>query len=717
MEVANNEVIKSGIVAKEKRFGIAASAKAFEILSSGLYSDKVKSVIRELSCNALDSHVMVGKGDVPFEVHLPSFVEPYFKITDFGLGIKEEDIYEVYTVYFASTKTQSNDQIGCHGLGSKSFFAYLNKGNAVVESTFNGEIKTYSAFIDEQGEPSIVLMNVEKTDNPNGLSVQFPVKTCDIDNFRNKAAEVYKYFKVKPIIKGQLLEFPEQAIILKGDGFTLREQDYDGCNAIMGNVCYPLDDLNDTTLTEIEKDLLKLPIDIEFAIGDLGVAVSREKLGYTAITVSNIKNKLNNILESIKDSVTNNIKNAKSLWEARILFNQYSSILSLRVNLIKALNIKYNDVLLTHGSISFDTLRYEGCFDVTDTYRQNRLKEPNFQITWYQLKNNKLKKNSEHSFYPNRTIKFLVNDLGDVNISNRIKNYLVSNGKNSITLYVLTFKDVAYIDKLKEFLGIDFDFVKVSSIPFVKNTYTKSDDGTATPVDRNFKYSVKEFVYNFKEEDKPSDNWDSTEVDIDNGGICVALDAFKIDGSKPQHYFNYYFKVLKRLGVDCTKLKIYGFKKSSPNCHKISSNEKWVSFMTYFNNQLTKYIDSDSNFKKWISYKLLKDDNYGKPATKLFDNVDDIIKHYENDDLKFLRTINKNNKNYNDLYTEIKNLIDNTIKNIYLQSDDMKDVVARIDNINNKYKLISHISWWGDSAFYADIAEYLKMVDSNFEKK
>jgi DNA topoisomerase VI subunit B len=201
MEVANNEVIKSGIVAKEKRFGIAASAKAFEILSSGLYSDKVKSVIRELSCNALDSHVMVGKGDVPFEVHLPSFVEPYFKITDFGLGINEEDIYEVYTVYFASTKTQSNDQIGCLGLGSKSFFAYLNKGNAVVESTFNGEIKTYSAFIDEQGEPSIVLMNVEKTDNPNGLSVQFPVKTCDIDNFRNKAAEVYKYFKVKPIIK------------------------------------------------------------------------------------------------------------------------------------------------------------------------------------------------------------------------------------------------------------------------------------------------------------------------------------------------------------------------------------------------------------------------------------------------------------------------------------------------------------------------------------
>jgi HSP90 family molecular chaperone len=37
-------------------FSIEASAKMYNILSSGLYSNKIKAVIRELSCNALDAN-------------------------------------------------------------------------------------------------------------------------------------------------------------------------------------------------------------------------------------------------------------------------------------------------------------------------------------------------------------------------------------------------------------------------------------------------------------------------------------------------------------------------------------------------------------------------------------------------------------------------------------------------------------------------------------
>ena len=46
-----------GNVAQVSEFKIRNSAKAFGILSSGLYANKIRAIIRELGCNAVDSHV------------------------------------------------------------------------------------------------------------------------------------------------------------------------------------------------------------------------------------------------------------------------------------------------------------------------------------------------------------------------------------------------------------------------------------------------------------------------------------------------------------------------------------------------------------------------------------------------------------------------------------------------------------------------------------
>src|SRR5690242_6346040 len=101
-------------------FRIKASKKAFEILSNGLYSHKIKAVVRELSTNAADSHAAAGKGDVPFKVHLPNNLEPYFYVKDEGVGLSPEQVNTIYTTYFESDKIESNDFTGCLGLGSKS---------------------------------------------------------------------------------------------------------------------------------------------------------------------------------------------------------------------------------------------------------------------------------------------------------------------------------------------------------------------------------------------------------------------------------------------------------------------------------------------------------------------------------------------------------------------------------------------------------------------
>ncbi len=72
MKIAiETDEVQSGGITQEGEFTIKSSAKAFAILSSGLYSNKYVAIIRELSCNAIDSHKEAGI-DVPFRIHLPN---------------------------------------------------------------------------------------------------------------------------------------------------------------------------------------------------------------------------------------------------------------------------------------------------------------------------------------------------------------------------------------------------------------------------------------------------------------------------------------------------------------------------------------------------------------------------------------------------------------------------------------------------------------------
>jgi len=71
-----------------KDFTIQASGKMFHMVISGLYSDKPKSITREIWSNAFDAHAMVGKEAVPFEVTFPTAITPTFTCRDFGPGIE-----------------------------------------------------------------------------------------------------------------------------------------------------------------------------------------------------------------------------------------------------------------------------------------------------------------------------------------------------------------------------------------------------------------------------------------------------------------------------------------------------------------------------------------------------------------------------------------------------------------------------------------------------
>ena len=199
-----NEVEQIGNITEQSEFSIKASKKAFAILS-GLYSDIHLGIIREIGANAMDAHVAAGKKDVPIEIHLPNALEPWLIIEDQGTGISHKDIYSIYTTYFESTKTNTNEQTGCFGLGSKIFMAYTD--NSTIYSIVDGVKRTYNAFINAGGLPSISLVSQEETKEPNGFAVQIPIKSNDFEKFKDATYRACRYYEVKPNITGGKIDW------------------------------------------------------------------------------------------------------------------------------------------------------------------------------------------------------------------------------------------------------------------------------------------------------------------------------------------------------------------------------------------------------------------------------------------------------------------------------------------------------------------------------
>jgi len=273
-------------------FRIRNSAKAFNILSSGLYANKIRAIIRELSCNAVDSHTAAGKQDVPFDVHLPNTIDPTFAIRDYGTGLTHEQVQSIYTTYFESTKTESNAFIGALGLGSKSPFSYTD--NFTVTAIKDGKRNVYSAFINGEGVPSIVLMHSEDSTDPNGVEVKFAVDNRhDFYKFEEEARYVYTYFGLRPVVSGGDGEFRFRDVeykdknIIPGVHYTTGR----GSRAVMGNIAYPIDLPNPDQLGDLA-NLLNCGLEMHFDIGELDFQASREGLSYIPQTVNAIRAKL-----------------------------------------------------------------------------------------------------------------------------------------------------------------------------------------------------------------------------------------------------------------------------------------------------------------------------------------------------------------------------------------------------------------------------------------
>lgn len=163
-------------------FSIKASPVAFDILSSKLYSNPTLAVVRELLTNAYDSQLAAGNPDKEIDVVFPTTLDNEFSIRDYGTGLSKEDVMSLYTTFFGSTKSDSNDFTGGFGLGSKTPFAYTS--SFTVTSFYNGTKYVFLAT-KKDGYPSILPISEESTTEPNGLYIRIPTASNDTDFFKN----------------------------------------------------------------------------------------------------------------------------------------------------------------------------------------------------------------------------------------------------------------------------------------------------------------------------------------------------------------------------------------------------------------------------------------------------------------------------------------------------------------------------------------------------
>lgn len=560
------------------------------ILSSSLYSDKPKAVLREYGCNAFDANVEAGLGDTPIEVRLPNAIKQTCSIRDFGAGMTEEQIRRVFCRLGKSTKRNSNDFIGMLGIGSKAGFAYGDY--FTVTSYSDGTKSIYNCFRDK-GVPKMALMHTEASSERDGIEVEIPVKQTDIHQFAATAEKVFRYFKVRPNITGAEVRFKDvDEIKFKGSNWRYRG---DGVSAaIMGNVGYDLSaSALGVGLAEKHQSLISAGIELEFAIGELEVAPNREGLQYTDATKKTIIALLDVVNSEISAIFTKQISVASSLWEAKKLYGDaFEKMGSYEIR---------KQVLQGAGSILWKGKKITGSeFEISLTKLAGVS-----AIEYYRPYGTKIRSQAVWQISPRRNYHLVENDTGNSIPRSRVRGFFEvtpANAEGTNPKMVLFHFDNqkakdAFI-KAHELEGAPWTLL--STIP--KATIALGSVGT--PSQHKAKHSAQ--VFEFDENAvgpsyrrAGSTWWKVVDVDLNQGGVYVPIENFCVMGKANGLHSSAFAEDIKQLkSVGLLKVPVYGFKKD-----KLSKLTKdWVTLDVHVQAKLDELITKKKLAQEMADY-------------------------------------------------------------------------------------------------------------------
>lgn len=281
------------------------------LLSTNLYSNPLQSFIRETVSNAWDSHLEAKNMEDPIllTINLEDN-KVHISIRDYGTGLSEQRFNDIYLNICSSSKRDSNDYIGCMGLGRLSALALSD--TVTINNYYNGKVSSYLMYMDG-GLIHINKVFEKDTEEHNGLEVSvITPNSFDTNTFQN-ALEQIKYFEkvylTTNISSGIVQQFNDRKIIdtpyfkictWSGDtsrdsyGSHYNNYYYDKNIAVcMGNVLYPLPRTSELTIPFSKVDGLYYRIDIKMPIGSIDVTPSREAVLFNTRTKHALQETLN----------------------------------------------------------------------------------------------------------------------------------------------------------------------------------------------------------------------------------------------------------------------------------------------------------------------------------------------------------------------------------------------------------------------------------------
>jgi hypothetical protein len=702
-----NKIVRSGSF-EESKYTIEASAKAFSILSDGLYADKIKAVIRELSTNAYDAHIEAEKRQEPFLVHLPNRFEPHFSIRDYGTGLSHEDCMHLYTTYFGSTKTDSNDAIGCLGLGSKSPFAYTD--SFTVTSYFDGKKRVYNSFKNEHDEPVFVLLSEEDSDEAKGIEVMFSVAEYDVEEFKEKAQEIYQHFAVVPNFDDDTeIVMPEY--LLRGSIWGLQSKNHEGYHrtfepsAIMGQVRYPIDvdQIEDSSL----KCLLNSGVEVHFDIGDLDITPSRESLSYNEYTKKNIIDTCGYVLEEMKEVLQENFDDCESLYSARVKFQQlkHSSNTQGLAEIINAGDAQWNSQNLWEGeeANTFRVHKPEGK-NIVRTLGREKWKKTTF-----------CKMTDHVRFDHNQKMTIILDDLkrGAVGRSKAFAKSKTGDDKWSDSKHLMYLISGMTMDEVLVFLSCtEDDITLASSLPTVSANRSYGSTG-----EQRSKLCI------WKER-----RWQDVDVDMSVGGYFVEINRYDIVDLKGERTAWVNVNSLREAIQEITgeseeEMVVYGIKSQELRKKKFNSEGQWTNLLELLsevrNEKLEEVKESIVAYCEFENFNNDRGSEHLEKASEFLEVVPNDIKEYLEGRI--------NMKSFRTVYSAIKRSSHWVGKDFKEEMGEELNNLTGINTWNTKwdklmetYSMLAFIadaSWYDDvevvEAKYKSIADYIVLVNKS----
>lgn len=363
--------VQSGGLQETGAFTIKAGPKAFDILSSNLYQNKILAVIREIACNAADAHKMCGRSLADIKIHLPTYGNPTFSVRDFGPSMSHSQIMRLYTSYFDSTKDDNNDAIGGFGLGSKSPFSVTDQ--FTVRAWQDGNCRTYAMY-KVDGVPTVSLISSEPSSDPTGIEVSLTVDTSSISQWQREATTYFTWWPIAPRFMNSRVDvlpilddknysststnrrpdgLPEWAVVSSGN--------VQAPVVFMGLVPYTL---NLSALGKLDADAVEmfrdLPLVLIYDVGQVEISPSRETLSYTRATMQTIIDSLKDVAKHVLSGYRTRLAACASLYEARRLLHGSETHKFISNRRLREMFLKSNPTWKGQPVNSHVTLKLDG---------------------------------------------------------------------------------------------------------------------------------------------------------------------------------------------------------------------------------------------------------------------------------------------------------------------------------------------------------------------